>query len=60
MSESWNGLCVVTDCDAVNHVEATGDSWAQVEGTAYNPATGVYDLPDIETVNGVWTDYHRD
>lgn len=56
----WNAFCVATYCDGVEHVDVLATSWSQAEGTAYNPATAVYDRPDTETVNGVWTDYRRD
>jgi hypothetical protein len=25
----WNDLCIATDCDGINHVDATGDTWTQ-------------------------------
>lgn len=59
MVDCWNAFCVA-DCGGIAHVDCTGHSWNQVEGMAYNPATGGYDLPDTHIVNGVWTDYRRD
>jgi hypothetical protein len=56
----WNAFCIATHCDGTAHVDATGNSWNQAEGTAYNPVTGAYDLPATQVVNGVWTDYRRD
>jgi hypothetical protein len=55
----WNAFCIATDCDGVAHVDATGDFWNQAEGTAFNPATGAYDMADTQIVNDVWTDYRR-
>lgn len=33
----WNGFCVSTQCDGVNHVDGTGYTWAQVQGDVYCP-----------------------
>lgn len=38
----WNGFCIAGDCDGVNHVDATGDAWAQERGTEYCPAVNRY------------------
>lgn len=59
MVDCWNAFCVPTDCDGIAHVDSTGHSWNQAKGMAYNPATGVYDLPDTHIMNGVWTNYRR-
>jgi hypothetical protein len=56
----WNAFCIATHCDGTAHVDATGHSWNQVEGTSYNPDTGACDVPASQIVNGVWTDYRRD
>ena len=48
MARCWNGFCIAGDCDGVSHVDATGETWKQRRGFAYNPATGIYDLSERE------------
>lgn len=57
--ECWNAWCIAGDCDGVNHYDATGHSWTQQRGYAYNPATGDYDLPEDEVTGIVHTIYER-
>jgi hypothetical protein len=46
MARCWNLFCIAGDCDGVAHVDATGDTWEQRRGFAYNPATGIYDFSE--------------
>jgi hypothetical protein len=52
----WQAFCILTDCDGVDHVDATGYSWDQERGTAYCPEHRTYD----RCAGGpVFTDYER-
>lgn len=43
MSSCWNGFCIATTCDGINHVDVTGDTWAQQRGESYCPFHAEYD-----------------
>lgn len=42
----WNDLCIASDCDGNNHVDATGSTWRQKRGEAYCPACDDYVTAD--------------
>lgn len=37
MNGCWNAFCIAGDCDGLRHVDVTGHSWTQAEGTRYCP-----------------------
>ncbi len=61
--ECWNGFCIATDCNGINHVDATGQCWAQERGNVYCPACQNYRHPAGDCPRGydspVFTDYER-
>ncbi len=38
----WNAFCIAGDCDGLHHVDVTGETWTQAEGTAYCPGCRDY------------------
>jgi hypothetical protein len=39
----WSGFCIAGDCDGINHVDATGYTWAEVHPDS--PATDTARMP---------------
>lgn len=59
----WNGFCIATDCNGVDHVDFTGRTWTQKRGNVYCPACHNYSHPADDCPRGydnpVFTDYER-
>lgn len=37
-SSCWSGFCIASDCDGVNHVDATGYTWSEERRGTYDCA----------------------
>lgn len=43
MRGCWNGLCILSECDGLHHVDSTGYTWRERQGDTYCVEHDLYD-----------------